>query len=101
MIHVIASIRVKPACLTEFLTIFKANVPHVLAEDGCLAYAPTMDVDAELPPQQLDAEIVTIIESWESLEALRAHLQAPHMLAYKQQVSDMVLDVSLKVLKPA
>ncbi|MDP3016444.1 MAG: antibiotic biosynthesis monooxygenase [Deltaproteobacteria bacterium] len=45
--------------------------------------------------------MVTIIEKWESLEALRDHLVAPHMLAYKGKVKDIVEDLSLKVLQEA
>jgi quinol monooxygenase YgiN len=101
MVHVIASIQVKPEFVGAFLEIFKANVPHVRAEHGCLDYTPTIDIDAELAPQQLDRTIVTIIEKWESLDALRAHLKAPHMLTYKEAVANMVESVSLKVLQPA
>jgi quinol monooxygenase YgiN len=40
------------------------------------------------------------VEAWESLDALRNHLKAPHMLDYKEKVKDMVKSVSLKVLSP-
>jgi quinol monooxygenase YgiN len=58
-----------------------------------------IDVDSGLPPQHLDR--VTVIEKWESLEALHAHLRAPHMLTYREQVKDMVEDLSLNVLEEA
>jgi quinol monooxygenase YgiN len=101
MISVLASITVKPGMMEDFLKVFKANVPQVRAEVGCLEYAPTVDIDAELPPQQLDSSIVTIIEKWARLADLHEHLKAPHMLAYKEQVKDMVAGVSLKVLQEA
>ena len=101
MINVIASIRVKSGMLSEFLEIFKSNVPSVRDESGCIEYFPAVDIDADLPPQGLDENVVTIIEKWESPEALRDHLVAPHMLAYKEKVKDMVEDVSLKVLQEA
>jgi quinol monooxygenase YgiN len=101
MINVIASIRVKPGRLTEFLEIFKSNVPHVREERGCIEYFPSVDIDADLPPQRLDENGVTVIEKWENLEALRDHLKAPHMLAYKEEVKDIVEDISLKVLQEA
>ena len=44
---------------------------------------------------------VTIIEKWGSLEDLQTHLTAPHMLAYKEKVKDLVDKVSLKVLMEA
>ena len=101
MINVIASIRVKSGSLSEFLEIFKSNVPNVREEKGCVEYFPAVDIDADVPPQILDENVVTIIEKWESTEALRDHLNAPHMLAYKEKVKDIVVDVSLKVLQEA
>lgn len=94
----IAAIRIKDGRVREFVEIFKANVPNVLKEDGCLAYEPTMDVVTGLPPQEMDADTVTIVEKWQSLEHLKAHLTVPHMVAYQQQVKEMVEKVSLKVL---
>jgi quinol monooxygenase YgiN len=101
MIHVIASVQVKPGKVSEFLKIFKANVPLVKAEKGCIQYVPAVDVDADLPPQIMDENAVTIIEAWESLEALRNHLGAPHMLAYREKVSGIVENVTIKVLQEA
>jgi len=101
MVHVIASVQVKQGKVLEFLKIFKANVPLVRTEKGCIQYVPTVDVDAELPPQIMDENVITIIEAWESLEALRNHLVAPHMLAYREKVRGIVENVSLKVLQEA
>jgi quinol monooxygenase YgiN len=84
--------------LSEFIKIFKSNIPNVLEEKGCIEYMPTVDVPTGLPPQELNNNVVTIIEKWDSLEDLQAHLLAPHMLAYKENVKDLVDKVSLKVL---
>jgi quinol monooxygenase YgiN len=101
MISVLASIRVKPGMKSEFLKIFKANVPFVRKENGCIEYFPAVDFDTKIPVQKLDGDLVTVIEKWESCEALKIHLTAPHMLAYKEKVKDMVDSVSLKVLQEA
>lgn len=101
MVVVVASIRVKRGKETEFLEIFRENVPKVVAEQGCLEYFPTVDCDAGLPVQKLDAQMVTIIEKWQSLAALHDHLASPHMLDYREKVKDLVEDVSLKVLTEA
>ena len=98
MINVIASIHIKEGRLSEFVEIFKSNIPNVLQERGCLQYMPTIDVLTGLPSQELNNNLVTIIEKWESLEDLMAHLASPHMLAYKERVEDIVDKVSLKVL---
>lgn len=99
MINVIASIRVKAGRLQDFIEVFKSNVPNVREERGCIEYFPAVDIEADLPPQILDENVVTIIEKWESLEALRDHLAAPHMLAYKEKVKGIVEGSSIKVLQ--
>ena len=101
MINVIASIYIKKGRLSEFVEIFKLNIPNVLKEEGCIEYVPTVDVLTDLPPQELDDNVVTIIERWNSLDDLQAHLSAPHMLAYKENVKNLVDKVSLKILKEA
>ena len=101
MIHVLASIQVKPGKRESFLECFKANIPNVLQEKGCAEYSPAVDIESRLPPQVFSENTVTIIEKWELLEDLEAHIKAPHMLAYREQVQDLVEETSLKVLTDA
>jgi quinol monooxygenase YgiN len=101
MINVLASIHVKTGRRSDFVKIFKANMPLVRAEKGCIEYFPAVDIDAKLSRQVLDENSVTIIEKWESLEALHAHLKAPHMLAYREKVKDIVESSALKILQEA
>jgi quinol monooxygenase YgiN len=101
MIHVIASVKIISGKRGEFLEIFKSNMSSVREEAGCVEYFPTIDIDAALPPQVMDADVVTIIEKWESPEALRNHLATPHMLAYKEKTKEMVEGVTIKVLQEA
>jgi quinol monooxygenase YgiN len=101
MVHVIASVRLKPGKRDEFLEVFKSNVPIVRKETGCIEYLPAVDIDAGLPPQAMDINTVTIIEKWESLEALSNHLAAPHMLTYRERTKGMVEGLSIKVLQEA
>jgi quinol monooxygenase YgiN len=101
MIQVIATIELKPDCLDEFLAILHENVPKVKAEEGCLAYEPSVDVDSGLPVQgEIRQNTVTLVEAWVNLEALHAHLKAPHMADYREAVKDYVQDVRLQVLQP-
>lgn len=101
MVNVIASISVKDGLRADFIEIFKSNIPAVLEEEGCIRYAPAVDIDAGLPGQSLDPNVVTVIEKWNTLDDLKAHLQAPHMLKFRERVKGMVEDVSLKVLENA
>jgi quinol monooxygenase YgiN len=101
MIHVIASVQVKEGLRSEFIELFKSNVPNVLAEKGCVEYAPTVDMPTGFPPQELNESVVTIIEKWNSLEDLQAHLSAPHMVEFQEKEKEYVDKVSLKVLQDA
>jgi quinol monooxygenase YgiN len=101
MINVVASIQVKAGKVSEFLRIFKSNVPAVRKEKGCIEYFPAVDINTGLQSQRLDEDVVTIIEKWESLDVLRDHLKTPHMLAYRDKVKGIVKEVALKVLQEA
>ena len=101
MVNVVAAIEIKEGFVNEFTKIFIENVPNVLAEEGCIEYTPTIDVQTTIGIQETNKNIVTIIEKWESLDHLYAHLKAPHMNTYREKVKDMVVGVSLKALKEA
>lgn len=101
MISVLASVTVKKGEMDNFLKIFKANVPKVLAEEGCVEYFPAKDVTTGLHSQVHAPDMVTVIEKWESVTALLAHLDAPHMASYRKEVEGIVEEVTLKVLSEA
>ncbi len=103
MIRVLATITVKPGKVQEFLDVFKANVPNVLNEKGCLEYQPMIDFPSGLDAQEVDDHLVTIVEKWESFEALQAHFVEPHMKTYKEKVDekDLVENVALTILQDA
>jgi quinol monooxygenase YgiN len=101
MITVLASIQLHEGERAAFLEIFHANVPKVRQENGCIEYFPAVDIDAELPVQRLEENVVTVIEKWQDIEALKAHLATPHMLEYREKVKGLVKDLSIRVLQPA
>ena len=101
MIHVIATVELRPGKRDEFLGILRGNLPKVRSEDGCLAYDPADDVATGIAAQiPMRSDVVTIIERWRDLPALQAHLTAPHMVTYRTHVKDLVQHVSLQVLQP-
>ena len=102
MIHVIATIELHEGKRDEFLAEVREVVPRVHAEDGCLSYGPTIDIETNIAAQcPLRENIVTMVESWENLESLEQHLVAPHMMEYRPRVKDMVKGVQLQILEPA
>lgn len=102
MIAVVATIQTAPGKRDEFLDHFRRLVPEVHAENGCLEYGPMVDTPTGLAAQgDLRSDVVVVMEKWESVEALKAHLVAPHMTAYRERVKDLVLGTTLQVLEPA
>src|SRR5262245_45434938 len=101
MIHVIATVELAAGKRESFLEAFRANIPTVLKEDGCIEYGPAVDavtdIGVQLPPRE---NVVTVVEKWRDLPALKAHLAAPHMVAYRVRVKDLVQRVSLQILQP-
>ena len=102
MIHVIATIEVVEGKMEPFLSAFRALVPTVRDEEGCIEYGPTVDIATEIAGlQPVRANIVTVIEKWTTPAALAAHLKAPHMIKYREKAKDLIAGVSIQVLKPA
>ena len=99
MVHVLAIITAKPGMREKILEVFRANMPAVHAEDGCIEYVPT--VDAGGSQTKFGDDTFVVIEKWESVEALKAHAAAPHMAAYAAKVKDMIASRVIHVLTPA
>ena len=102
MIHVLAIITAKPGQREQILEAFRANMPAVHAEMGCVEYVPTVDVEGVGPMQTaLGPDTFVVVEKWESLEALKAHAAAPHMAAYGARTKEMIASRIIHVLGPA
>jgi quinol monooxygenase YgiN len=102
MIHVLATVALRPGTRSSFLAEFAKVRPLVQAEAGCIEYGASVDVATDIAVQgELRPDTVVIIEKWESLPHLKAHLVAPHMAEYRVRIRDFVKQVSLQVLEPA
>lgn len=102
MIHVIAAIEVNEGRRADLLAEFQKIVPLVRDEAGCLEYGPAIDAETDIAVQTGPRQnVVTVVEKWESLDSLRAHLEAPHMVEFRSQVKEIVIDISLQILDPA
>ncbi len=77
MIHVIATVELKPGCRAAYLKVLLSNVDAVKAEKGCLEYTPAIDVETDIPIHETyDDNVVTILESWKDITALKNHLKS-------------------------
>lgn len=101
MLHVLALITTKPGMRDQVLAAFRANMPAVHAEEGCIVYEPAIDAEAFGGFQtELGPDSFVVLEQWESPEALRAHAAAPHMKAYAERTREMIASRVIHVLSP-
>jgi quinol monooxygenase YgiN len=102
MLHVLAFITAKPGMRDAVLKEFRANMPAVHAEEGCIEYVPVIDLPAFGSSQsELGPDTFVVVEKWASPEALKAHAAAPHMKAYAARTADMIETRAIHVLSPA
>lgn len=102
MIHVVAIVTAKPGQREAILKEFRANIPAVRAEDGCIEYGPAIDAEGLGSFQtKFGPDTFVVIEKWRDANALKAHAAAPHMAAYAAKVKDLIASRVIHVLAPA
>jgi quinol monooxygenase YgiN len=102
MIKVVAVVTALPGRRAELLALFRANMPAVHAENGCLEYQPYVDAEGFggfQAPVGPDAFVV--LESWESVDALKAHAVAPHMAAYGKASKPLIAERKIHIFAQA
>lgn len=99
MIHVLAFITAKPGKREEILTAFRANMPAVHAEAGCIEYGPV--VDAGHSPTKYGDDTFVVIEKWESADHLKAHAASAHMAAYAAKTKELIASRVIHLLTNA
>jgi quinol monooxygenase YgiN len=102
MIHVLAFITAKPGQREAVLKEFRANMPAVHAEEGCIEYTPVTDLSGFGGAQaELGPDTFVVIEKWSTPETLRAHAAAAHMKDYGERTGAMVERRLIHVLSSA
>ncbi len=82
MLVVIAELTVKPGKKNELFELAQAVIAATRAEEGCVSYTLLND------PYEETA--CSFVEEWTDKSALKRHLQAPHLLAWRQQSAPLV-----------
>lgn len=100
MIHVLAIITTKPGMRAKVLEMFRANMPAVHAEKGCIEYGATIDTDGG-PFAKFGPDTFVVIEKWESMDHLKAHAASEHMKAYGAKTKDLLANRAVHVLQNA
>ena len=102
MIQVVVTMIIKEGKMEPFLNECKKLRPRVLAEKGCLGYEYFREIPSPLGNQEpVQKNRITLLERWESVEALKTHSSMPHMKEFLDRVKDLRESVSSRVLEPA
>ncbi len=102
MIHVVAILTAHPGQRDAVLAAFRANMPAVHAEVGCIEYQPVLDTQDAGPFQApLGPDSFMVLEKWRDMDALMAHAAAPHMKEYGRATKDLLVSRTIHVLSPA
>jgi quinol monooxygenase YgiN len=100
-VHVVAIVTARPGKRAELLQAFQANVPNVHAEEGCIGYVATVDSEnAGSSQTRFGEDTFVVVEKWASLDTLKAHAAAPHMVAYAARTKDLIASRVIHVLSP-
>jgi quinol monooxygenase YgiN len=100
MLHILVTMMVKEGRMKEFLAVCAELRPSVLREAGCQAYEYTRDAASPLGIQEpVEANRITLIERWESLDALKAHMGTPHMKEAGLKMKDLRTSVVARVVE--
>ena len=100
-VHVIAVITTKAGKRDAVLKHFKANVPAVLAEDGCIEYGATIDCANADFAAKYGEDTFVVVEKWASLDHLKAHAVSAHMKAYGALTKEFLADRVIHIMSDA
>jgi quinol monooxygenase YgiN len=102
MICVIAKIEVGVGKRDQLIELFRPLIPKVKAEQGNFGYEILVDTPSGLPGQSpVCNNVLTVVEHWESLEILKAHLKTDHMSEYFCECEKLDATMQLQILTPA
>jgi quinol monooxygenase YgiN len=99
LINSLAFITANSGMRDKLITVWRENAPTVRAEEGCIEYNATVDFP-ETGAFQSPAgpDTIVIVEKWANIDALRAHVAAPHMRAYAEKTGELVTGRVIRVM---
>lgn len=100
MIHVAATVEVRPGERDAVLADLAGLAPKIKAEEGCLEYLVATEIPTKLPAQAPPRDnVIVTLERWRTLKDSEAHLRAPHMVKFVERNLDRIVKATLQILK--
>jgi quinol monooxygenase YgiN len=98
MVHLVVTFIIKDGMMDAYLAEVAKLRPLVLAEKGCVEYTYLKEIQTPFKIQEpVQENRLTLIERWESMEALETHSKSPHMAQYGKIMHPMRVSTSARV----
>lgn len=81
MIRVVARGVFRPGTVEQALQIYMQLAAQSRLEEGCLEYVVCRDM--------ADQQVLTVLESWRSEQALQAHMVSPHFTRLVPRLAEL------------
>lgn len=92
MIHVIATLTIKPDTLDALREAAMPCIEATREEPGCIFY----DLNASVS----NSRRVVFVERWKSREDLENHLRTPHIKAWREASAPLIEDRTVEIIHP-
>lgn len=100
MIHVVAILTAAPGAFDTVLQRYRAVLPAVHAEAGCIEYRIAVDHPKAGPFRAaFGPESLVVIEKWDDMASLDAHSRTAHMQALNAVVKPLLTRREVHVLR--
>lgn len=91
MIHLIATLKIKPETLDEVMRHATPCIGETRKEPGCISY--------DLHQSLTDPATLVFVERWKDKASLDAHFQTPHLQAWREAGGPYFLDRKIEIIE--
>lgn len=92
MIHLIATILIKPGTKQDVIAAATPCIAATRNEPGCVRY----DLNADV----LDENKLVFVEEWKTRDDLTKHFEQPHMDTWRDAAAHLIIDRTIQVIHP-
>lgn len=92
MIYLIAKLKTKPGSMAAIREAVAPCLEATRKEPGCICYDLYQNIE--------DPDSLVFVEQWETREALAAHFETPHLIAWRDAGSPYFVGRTIEVIHP-
>ncbi len=92
MLYTIATMRLQPGEHTDFMHAAAQLIAATRQEAGCISY--------DLQRSVTDPQVFVFLERWSTRDAFEAHLETPHVLAFRSVSGNVIKESRRELFQP-